>query len=156
MNYPAAEVFDRLTIETRKRFYGAENQVLLGELELEAERLALLLEAHKRGRLTLLVGKLGIYNSDIAGLEWQLRQGDRFTLEEHGRRAVKVREINDNGRVKVKQEIAKLFEESAEARLYGYGNGAEAEKLTLDVQDGKAPQFSAYTPEQKESVFGKG
>lgn len=149
MNYPAAEVFDRLTIETRKRFYGADNEAQLAELEYEAERRALSLEPEKCGRLSLLTAKLGMFNSEIAALEWQLRQGDRFTFEEHGRRAVKIREINDNGRVKVKQEIAKLFGESPEQRQYGYGNGTEAEHLTLDVQE---RQFKPHELDERVNV----
>jgi hypothetical protein len=158
MEYPLAEVLDRLTIETRKAAYSADNGSLLKELRDEICKslgpdhfitkgkrefvtpLTLAYFGQKAysqwlGEIVCRVVELALANADVANLEWQLREGRQLTLEETGLRAKKIREINDR-RVAAKNALAKLFGQHSEARVFGYGEGLPAEKLTLEVQGG--------------------
>jgi len=138
MEYPLAEVLDRLTIETRKWMYGADNHRLLCDLSQELPKVLRVLQGlppEQGGHGLMYLVKLAIANADIANLEWQVREGNQLTLEETGLRAKKIREINDR-RVSAKNALARLFGQHSESRVFGYGEGLPAEKLTLEVQGG--------------------
>jgi len=137
-----AELLDRYTIETRKAFYGHGNETLLADVRYEIMgRIGMLLTGSpeevvlKFSEILLAAAALGIHNSDVANLEWQLRQRNDFSLEEHGRRARMIRKINDEGRVAVKQKLSHFLNENVETRHYGYGEDIKAHDLTLDVQE---------------------
>ena len=85
--------------------------------------------------IILTAAKLGIHNADIANLEWGIRAGNQYSLEEHGRRAVTIRKINDGGRVRAKADLSIVLDQNVETRHYGYGENMKAEDLTLDVQE---------------------
>lgn len=144
-----SELLDRYTIETRKAFYGHGNDALLADVRYEIlGRIGMLLTGSpeevvlKFGEILMAAAALGIHNSDIANLEWQLRARNDFSLEEHGRRARMIRKINDDGRVAVKQQLSKWLHENIETRHYGYGDLLRAEDLTLDVQEPRESKHS--------------
>ena len=138
MEYPLAEVLDRLTIETRKAAYGADNAALLKDLRAELPSVLHALigrSLEDAGRGLAYIVELVLANGDISNLEWQVREGRQLTLEELGLRAKKIREINDR-RVAAKNALALIFDQHTEARVFGYGKGLPAKKLTLEVQGG--------------------
>lgn len=144
MRLTLAELLDRYTIEHRKAFYGYRNEQLLMELSQEIwGQIANIIQpatsvnetATKLCRIIDSAALLGIYNSDIANLEWQARAGQQLSLEEHGRRSQIIRYINDKGRTAVKQNLSITLKQNVETRHYGYGNDLKASDLTLDVQE---------------------
>jgi hypothetical protein len=151
MRLTMSELLDRYTIETRKAFYGHGNEQLLMEVEQEMwMQVSNICDSDTKTRAMMDViraaAKLGIHNADIANLEWQLRQRDDFTLEEHGRRARMIRKINDGGRVAVKAELSRQLAQNVETRHYGYGDDLQAADLTLDVQE-PSPNLDSALPE---------
>ena len=77
--------------------------------------------------------QLAMFNSAIAELEWQIRAGKIGSLEEIGRRAVAIRELNTQ-RVDVKNDLSVVMGERPSVIHYGKGT-LKAEELTLDVQE---------------------
>jgi hypothetical protein len=139
MKLPLADILDRYSIELRKAFYGHGNAQLLEELQRALrDYLRTTSSVSDADRVFSMIHAaihLGLHNSSIACLEWQLRAKDpKITLEEHGRRAVAIRHINDEGRVKAKQALSKALGENVEERHYGYGDLIQAEQITKDVQ----------------------
>jgi hypothetical protein len=138
MKLPLSELLDRWSIENRKAFFGHGNQVMLDALTAEIR-----LWVHEHMELsvsdlaTIMFSAMRIAgaNHDIANLEWQLRAKDpKITAEEHGRRAIAIRHINDNGRTATKAQLSKDLGENVETRQYGYGDLIQAEQITKDVQ----------------------
>ena len=140
MRLTLAELLDRFTIEMRKSFYGHGNEQLLMEVEQEMwMQVSNICNDDKKTRAMMDViraaAKLGVHNADIANLEWQLRQGQKLSYEEQGRRALAIRKINDGGRVAAKADLSAALEQNVETRHYGYADDMKAEDLTLDVQE---------------------
>jgi hypothetical protein len=142
LRLPLSELSDRMTIEQRKAFYGHGNESLLADLHQEMwGRIANIVSSNEsvEAKTQKLMawgvnqGLLGIRNADIANLEWQLRAGQHLSLEEHGRRALAIRKIND-GRNEAKRIISESLGENVETKHYGYGDLIKAEDVTMDVQ----------------------
>ena len=98
------DVVDRMTILTRKIFYGEEDAIS------EHRYLEKGLEAWGvDGKLITHVIRLAQMNFEIWNLENEIRKHgtDRFTLEEIGKRAIKIRDFNRK-RVKYKNTITEL------------------------------------------------
>jgi hypothetical protein len=142
LRLPLSELLDRLSIELRKQFYGHGNDALIDDIKQELHgRLA---NIHDEPRsdlgtnkiMAVLLGSmlLGIRNADIANLEWQLRAGQHLSLEEHGRRALAIRKIND-GRNQAKADLSKVLGENVETKHYGYGDSFKYDDFTMDVQE---------------------
>jgi hypothetical protein len=141
MKLPLSELLDRYSIELRKDFYGHGNRQLIEACQAELREWVSATSTQKglsNVNLFAVINaavRLGIHNADIANLEWQLRAKDpKITLEEHGRRAVAIRHINDEGRVKAKQQLSADLHENVEERHYGYGLLIQAEQIAKDVQ----------------------
>lgn len=127
--YPLGELLDRYAIERRKGWYGVRNKDALRRAE-DGLRIWMGLELFEMARACL---ELGLANADIANLEWQVREGRQLPLEEVGRRALLIRQVNDR-RVAAKNRINAMVGDGREDRVYGYGPGLPAEKATLEVQ----------------------
>lgn len=124
MKYPLSEIFDRLTIETRKSHYGADNKEL-------REEYAHALAARFGGITTNIIVtaiELAISNSDIANLEYAIRANRELPPEEVGRRALAIRDIN-NRRVAAKAVLARYLGERVDAKRYDH-----AQKFTSILQ----------------------
>lgn len=142
MKLPLSELLDRWSIENRKAFFGHGNQPMLDRL---AEEIRLWIHDHNWHSHDDVAEVAGIIfnamriagaNHDIANLEWQLRAQDpKITAEEHGRRAIAIRHINDKGRTAAKAQLSKDLGENVETRHYGYGGLLQAEQITKDVQE---------------------
>lgn len=107
MKYPTPDLYDRYTIELLKRDRaGANNQSHL---------IALNDAITERGRHEDLVEKLYLINGQIWDLESAIRQGKEgeLGLEEVGRRALQIRDLNGI-RIVIKNEVAKRFGEFGE------------------------------------------
>src|SRR6185437_11109708 len=140
MNLPLSDVLDRYSIELRKDFYGHGNREMIAELEAElTSKISFHCQPYTNPKQIFAIVRaavlLGVRNSDIANLEFQLRASDpRIGLEEHGRRAIAIRAIND-GRNQAKRELSEALSENAETKHYGYGNLIEGRHLTFAVQE---------------------
>jgi hypothetical protein len=139
MKLPLSDLLDRWSIENRKAFFGHGNQSMLDALAMEIREWY-----HDHPNLTVdqLVAitfgnsRITGSNFDISNLKWQLRAQDpKITAEEHGRRAIAIRHINDKGRTAAKAQLSKDLGENVETRHYGYGGLIQAEQVTKDVQD---------------------
>lgn len=138
MNLPLSELLDRYSIELRKDFYGHGNQQLLQAVTMAIrEHLSERSKNHQPQDVFSMIRAavlLGIRNADIANLEWQLRAKDpKITMEEHGRRAIAIRVIND-GRNAAKAQLSHDLGENVETKHYGYGSLIQAEQATKAVQ----------------------
>lgn len=95
MIYPISEIFDRLTIEMRKGHYGANNAALLEQYRKAIFRSPLLgANGVVTANILCTVIELAIANCDIANLEWAIRSNQELSMEEVGRRALAIRDIN--------------------------------------------------------------
>lgn len=98
------DVMDKLTILTRKLYFGLEDAVS------EHRYLEKGLSAFGiSGKLITNVIRLAQMNFEIWNLEHEIRNGgeDKFTLEEIGRRALKIRDLNKK-RIEYKNKITEL------------------------------------------------
>lgn len=113
MQYPLSEVFDRLTIETRKRHYGARNERLLIQYLNAIEKI----EGTHISAVAMALTELAVANADIANLEWAIRTNQELSAEEVGRRALAIRDINDR-RIAAKTHLARLLGEHVDPSRY--------------------------------------
>lgn len=124
------EMMDRYTIEARKEIYGAAGASEINKA-IDKE-----LRKHITPEAAVLIQSaiaLAVLNCSIAEIEWQVREGKDLPLEEIGRRALAIRELNSK-RVKVKNDLSRCFGDP-ESPVY-YGKGAlKAANLTLEIQD---------------------
>lgn len=120
MKYPLSEVFDRLTIETRKSQYGAKNSALRAAY---GQAIAEIFEGTAAGafiaNIIIAAIQLTVANVDIANLEWAIRTNKKLTPSEVGRRAVAIRKINDL-RVAAKANLARYLGERVDAKRYDH------------------------------------
>jgi hypothetical protein len=140
---PLSDLIDRLSIELRKAFYGAENEAMIADLKQEIRgRLATLTstqyiaaEEDVTKLMAVVVNSilLGIRNADIANCEWQIRAGQKLSLEDLGQRAVLTRKVNDARNV-AKADMSKAIGENVETRHFGYGGMLDPETFMMDVQ----------------------
>lgn len=113
MIYPLSEIFDRLTIETRKSHYGAKNLKLRRQyVQSIAERLG----AHAANIIMAAI-ELTVANVDIANLEWAIRANKGLKPSEVGRRALAIRDINAL-RIDAKSHLARYLGEQVDVRRY--------------------------------------
>jgi len=113
MKYPLSEVFDRLTIETRKSHYGADNLKLRRQyVSAIAERMGFF-----AANLIMATIELTVANVDIANLEHAIRANKELSDEEVGRRALAIREINFQ-RIDAKVHLAKYLGERVDPKRY--------------------------------------
>lgn len=109
MFYPSADLYDRYTIECLKRDRAsAENT---------AHIIALNNAIEQRGRYEDLIEELYTVNGQIWDLESDIRKGKEgeLGLEEVGRRAIAIRELN-NKRIFIKNLVAARFVETGEKK----------------------------------------
>jgi hypothetical protein len=138
VNLPLSDLLDRYSIELRKDCYGHGNRHLIESLQAEirtylSDRSKNHLPQDVYAMIDAAV-RLGLANADIANLEWQLRAHDpKITMEEHGRRAIAIRAINDK-RNAAKADLSKDLGENVDTKHYGYGDLIQAEQITADVQ----------------------
>lgn len=114
MEYPLAEVIDRLTILDLKRTRLPADQTIVNEAN-RLRRAAFetpIAPQQIVGWLTALLNA----NSRIWDLESDIRRGYVLGLEEVGRRALAIRKINAE-RVRIKAEIACAVGEFAETKV---------------------------------------
>jgi hypothetical protein len=115
MEYPLAEVIDRLTILYLK----CARLPLDPAIAAEADRLRdAMLARPSAGRLQAWYETLLEVNGQIWDLEADIRAGrdGKLRLEEIGRRALAIRDINGE-RVRIKAEIARAVGEFAELKV---------------------------------------
>lgn len=95
------DVMDRFTILTRKIYFGMEDAISEHRY-LEKSMAAWGIE----GKLITNIIRLAQMNFEIWNLEHEIRQGgeDKFTLEEIGKRAVMIRDLNKK-RIDYKNKI---------------------------------------------------
>ena len=107
MKYPTPDLYDRYTIELLKNERAeANNQSHIDVLKAEID---------KRGLVQQFIDELKEANGNIWDLESDIRKGKggELGLEEVGRRALKIRQLN-NLRIVVKNEVANHFGEFKE------------------------------------------
>jgi len=105
--YSLGDVMDKMTILTRKIYFGEEDAIS------EHRYLEKGLDAWGvNGKLITNVIRLTQMNFEIWNLENEIRRHgtDKFTLEEIGRRAVLIRDLNRK-RVQYKNKISELTKE---------------------------------------------
>lgn len=125
------ELLDRYSIELRKVIYDHGNV----EYAIALSR-AIREEFGEFVGYTICWGiELGILNAEIGTLEWQVRAGEKLSLEEIGRRAVAIRKLNTK-RVYVRNRICANRGEPESELYYGKGDVSAAD-LTLGVQEPK-------------------
>lgn len=113
MIYPLSEIFDRLTIETRKSHYGAKNlNVRRQYVQAIAERLG----AHAANIIMAAI-ELTVANVDIANLEWAIRANKELKAAEIARRALAIRDINGL-RIDAKGHLARYLGERLDKKRY--------------------------------------
>ena len=102
--FPALEIIDRLCIARLKWEKTQSNAEELGWYEREWQKLP------GSGDLEPVVKELSDIHREIWNLEWQLKTGveHELSLEEIGRRAIKIRDWN-NRRLQVKNRAAELL-----------------------------------------------
>lgn len=117
--YNLGDLIDRLTILTRKIYFGEESAIS------EHRYLEKCLEYYGvNGKLMTSTMRLGQMNIEIWNLENAIRRGgeDKLGFEEVGRRAVKIRDLNRK-RIEYKNQITELmkagFQESKVNHLSG-------------------------------------
>jgi hypothetical protein len=109
MLYPTPDLYDRYTIECLKRDRANANNVV--------HIIILSNEIDRRGRYEDLINELYIINGQIWDLESDIRKGKEgeLGLEEVGRRAIAIRELN-NKRIFIKNLVAERFAEFGEKK----------------------------------------
>jgi len=112
MEMPVGEVVDRFSIELRKNLYGADNDEVLQQLRSEVS---------KYGEGVIVGVELGVYNAEIASLEWAVREAKELSLEEIGRRAQAIRKLN-GFRVAAKNRFTKLSGQPVSTGFVGKGD----------------------------------
>lgn len=107
------DAVDRLTILSLKIYYGEE--AAISEHRYIEKGLD---EAGYNGKLITNVIRLGAMNQMIWNLENEIRRHgtDKFTLEEIGKRAVKIRDFNRK-RVQYKNAISKMSKDYTEYKI---------------------------------------
>jgi hypothetical protein len=104
MKYPTPDLYDRYTIELLKNERAeATNQTHIDVLKSEID---------KRGLVQPFIDELKEVNGKIWDLESDIRKGreGELGLEEVGRRAIQIRQLN-NLRIIVKNQVASHFGE---------------------------------------------
>ena len=99
------DVIDKLSILTRKIYFGDEDSIS------EHRYLEQGLTSYKvNGKLVTNVMRLTQVNAEIWNLENEIRNGGeaKFTIEEIGRRAIKIRDLNKK-RIQYKNKITQLY-----------------------------------------------
>lgn len=107
MKYPTPDLYDRYTIELLKNERAtANNQPHIDVLKAEID---------KRGMVQTFIDELKEANGNIWDLESDIRKGKEgeLGLEEVGRRALKIRQLN-NLRIIIKNQVANHFGEFKE------------------------------------------
>ena len=113
MKYPLSEVFDRLTIEARKAYYGADNAKLLAEYRKAiSEKLGV-----RVADIVCTAVVLAVANTDIANLEWAIRENKELLPIEVGHRAIAIRETN-NLRCEAKAQLGRYFGDFVNLKRY--------------------------------------
>jgi hypothetical protein len=107
MKYPTPDLYDRYTIELLKN--------VRANAQNDDHLLVLKTEISSRGWVTDFISALFEINGKIWDLESDIRKGKEGELgiEEVGRRAIKIRELN-NIRISIKNDVAKHFQEFGE------------------------------------------
>ena len=154
MELPLSDLIDRYSIELRKDYYGFGNRPMI--LDLAAEIRTKLrthiprmvrydggdVDADMAFAIVRGAVLLGLRNADIANCEFQIRRGDKLSLEEIGKRALLTRKLND-ARSDAKQAMSAALGENVETRHFGFGNSILTENrepvaydgITFDVQE---------------------
>lgn len=113
MQMTTGELLDRFSIEARKSLYGADNGEMLFAIVCEIQQTF----GAVHGEVIRHSIWLGLLNSEIANLEWAIREAKDLSLEEVGRRALAIRDLNAK-RVAAKNLIcAALGEREAPLRF---------------------------------------
>ncbi len=109
MKYPTPDLYDRYTIELLKKERANANN----DWHIQALQDAI----NEVGWIQEFVDKLKLANGQIWDLESDIRKGKEgeLGLEEVGRRAIKIREIN-NIRILIKNKVAQYFGEFGEQK----------------------------------------
>lgn len=123
MKVRVGELLDRISIETRKQLYTQIDQALM--VEHREELLTRMNDVRQLSDVDLMhflldVLTIGIANSEIANLEWQIRESHELPLSEVGARALQIRGLN-HLRVNSKNLISRSLGEAIESKFYGYG-----------------------------------
>lgn len=129
MQMTVGEIVDRYTIERRKWIYGHGDENLLYAIDQYMRKRF----GNDACEFLFHGVDMALFNSAIAELEWQIRAGKKLSLEEIGRRAVVIRELNSH-RTEARDRMCLAFGERPTVIHYGKGN-LKAEELTLDVQE---------------------
>src|SRR6266576_3677374 len=115
MVYPLSEIFDRLTIETRKAQYGAKNYELRQNyVRAIADKCGLFM-----ANVIVAAIELTVANVDIANLEWAIRTNKELSPSEVGRRAIVIRKINE-ARIDAKLHLAGYLGEVLDPKRYDH------------------------------------
>ena len=111
--YNLGDLVDRLSILTRKIYFG-DDTCISEHRYLEKSLKAFGID----GKLITNTIRLSMMNTEIWNLEHELRQGgeDKFGLEEVGRRAIKIRDINRK-RIAYKNNITNRDEGFRETKI---------------------------------------
>lgn len=104
LNYTLGDIVDKMTILSRKVYFGEEDAYL--ELKTMVSGLK---EMDIDGNFILASIRLAQMNFEIWNLENEIRKGGegRFSLEEIGKRAIEIRNLNRK-RIKYKNEINRI------------------------------------------------
>lgn len=91
LTYNVGDIIDRLSILSRKIYFG-EEACISEHRHLEKQ----LISMGINGKLVTNTIRLAMQNIEIWNLEHEIRNGaeDKFGLEEIGRRAIKIRDLN--------------------------------------------------------------
>jgi hypothetical protein len=102
--FPVLELFDRLAIAEVKWDRTKANQEELAWYKTQSEK-------YNFETIKQVFNDLKKIHNDIWELEWQLKTGveDQLPLEEIGRRAIAIRNLN-NQRIEIKNRMATLLE----------------------------------------------
>lgn len=105
MKLPLGDAIDKMTILTRKVYFGEEDA---GE-ELNHITKSLRRSYGFDGRVIVAIIRLAQMNFEIWNLENDIRKGGegKFSLEEIGKRAIEIRNLNRR-RIRYKNEINKI------------------------------------------------